>query len=82
MFPPLALVEAFITDDNGTPRVRRLHLIVVDLNRLPIPWKQDQEPYELRYVFGFAMDGTDLPCYFFSCIAGRVRDTVGQLLEI
>ena len=27
------------------------------------PWKQDQEPYELRYVFGYAMDGTDLPCY-------------------
>ena len=32
-------------------------------NTLPIPWKQDQEPYELRYVFGYAMDGTDLPCY-------------------
>ena len=90
VYPPLALVEAFITDDNSTPRVRRLHLIVVDLNRrrrlatrvsrqlskinvdecaaqcwntLPIPWKQDQETYELRYVFGYAMDGTDLPCY-------------------
>ena len=88
--PPLALVEVFITDDDSTPRVRRLHLIVVDLNRrrrlanrvsrqlsnikvdecatqcwktLPIPWKQDQEPYQLRYVFGYAMDGTDLPCY-------------------
>ena len=32
-------------------------------NTLPIPWKQDQETYELRYVFGYAMDGTDLPCY-------------------
>ena len=90
VYPPLALVEAFITDDDSTPRVRRLHLIVVDLNRrrrlatrvsrqlsrinvdecaaqcwntLPIPWKQDQETYELRYVFGYAMDGTDLPCY-------------------
>ena len=90
VYPPLALVEAFITDDDDTPRVRRLHLIVVDLTRrrrlatrvsrllsrisvddcaaqcwntLPIPWKQDQEPYELRYVFGYAMDGTDLPCY-------------------
>ena len=90
VYPPLALVEAFITDDDGTPRVRRLHLIVVDLNRrrrlanrisrqlsklnvddcaaqcwntLPIPWRQDQETYELRYVFGYAMDGTDLPCY-------------------
>ena len=88
--PPLALVEAFITDDDSTPRVRRLHLIVVDLNRrrrlanrvsrqlskikvdecatqcwntFPIPWKQDQETYQLRYVFGYAMDGTDLPCY-------------------
>ena len=29
--PPLALAEAFITDDDSTPRV--LHLIVVDLNR-------------------------------------------------
>ena len=90
VYPPLALVEAFITDDDSTPRVRRLHLIVVDLNRrrrlatrvsrqlskikvdecatqcwntLPIPWKQDQETYQLRYVFGYAMDGTDLPCY-------------------
>ena len=90
VYPPLALVEAFITDDDCTPRVRRLHLIVVDLNRrrrlanrvskhlskinvdecatqcwntLPIPWKQDQETYQLRYVFGYAMDGTDLPCY-------------------
>ena len=90
VYPPLALVEAFITDDDCTPRVRRLHLIVVDLNRrrrlatrvskqlskikvdecatqcwntLPIPWKQDQETYQLRYVFGYAMDGTELPCY-------------------
>ena len=90
VYPPLALVEAFITDDDSTPRVRRLHLIVVDLNRrrrlatrvsrqlskikvdecatqcwntFPIPWKQDQETYQLRYVFGYAMDGTDLPCY-------------------
>ena len=90
VYPPMALIEVFITDDDSTPRVRRLHLIVVDLNRrrrlaarvsrqlsklnvddcaaqcwntLPIPWKQDQEPYELRYVFGYAMDGTDLPCY-------------------
>ena len=90
VYPPLALVEAFITEDDDIPRARRLHLIVVDLTRrrrlstkvsrllsrinvddcaaqcwntLPIPWKQDQEPYELRYVFGYAMDGTDLPCY-------------------
>ena len=90
VYPPLAMVEAFITDDDSTPRVRRLHLIVVDLNRrrrlatrvsrqlskikvdecatqcwntLPIPWKQDQETYQLRYVFGYAMDGTDLLCY-------------------
>ena len=31
-------------------------------NTLSIPWKQDQEPYELQYVFRHAMDGT-LPCY-------------------
>ena len=90
VYPPLALVEAFITEDDSAPRVRRLHLIVVDLHRrrrlatrvnrqfskiqvdrcatqcwntLPIPWKQDQEAYQLRYVFGYAMDGTDLPCH-------------------
>eukprot|EP00434_Breviolum_minutum_P035286 symbB.v1.2.031227.t2/scaffold3601.1/size53442/2 len=90
VYPPLALVEAFITEDDSAPRVRRLHLIVVDLNRrrrlaarvkrqlskiqvdrcaaecwntLPIPWKQNQEAYQLRYVFGYAMDGSDLPCY-------------------
>ena len=31
--PPLALAEAFLTDDDHTPRVRRLHLIIVDLKR-------------------------------------------------
>ena len=90
VYPPLALVEAFITEEDSAPRVRRLHLMVVDLNRrrrlaarvmrqlsniqvdrcaaecwntLPIPWKQNQEAYQLRYVFGYAMDGSDLPCY-------------------
>ena len=32
-------------------------------NTLPIAWKQNQEAYQLRYVFGYAMDGSDLPCY-------------------
>ena len=32
MYPPMALSEVFVIDDS-TPRVRRLHLIVVDLNR-------------------------------------------------
>ena len=90
VYPPLALVEAFLTDDDHTPRVRRLHLIIVDLKRrrrlatrvskqllkvkvdecvaqcwntLPIPCKHDQAAYQLRYVFAYAMDGTDLPCY-------------------
>ena len=90
MYPPLALAEAFLTDDDHTPRVRRLHLIIVDLKRrrrlatrvskqllkvkvvecaaqcwntLPIPCKLDQATYQMRYVFAYAMDGTDLPCY-------------------
>ena len=90
VYPPLALVEAFLTDDDHTPRVRRLHLIIVDLKRrrrlatrvskqllkvkvvecaaqcwntLPIPCKHDQATYQMRYVFAYAMDGTDLPCY-------------------
>ena len=33
VYPPLALVEAFLTEDDRTPRVRRLHLIIVDLTR-------------------------------------------------
>ena len=33
------------------------------LNTLPIPWKPNQETYQLRYVFGYAMDNSDLPCY-------------------
>ena len=87
------LAEAFITEEDSTPRVRRLHLIVVDLHRrrrltdrvrrlfsdiqvdrcanecwntLPIPWKPNQEAYQLRYVFGYAMDGSDLPCYMLA----------------
>ena len=82
--------EAYITEEDNAPKVRRLHLIVVDLHRrrrmadrvlrllgdlqvdrcaemclhtLPIPWKQNQEAYQLRYVFGYAMEGRDLPCY-------------------
>ena len=89
MYPPLALVEAFLTDDDHTPRVRRLHLNIVDLKRrrrlanrvskqllkvrvdgcaaecwntLPLPCIH-QAAYQLRYVFAYAMDGTDLPCY-------------------
>eukprot|EP00434_Breviolum_minutum_P044207 symbB.v1.2.039461.t1/scaffold6579.1/size16916/1 len=90
VYPPLALVEAYITEEDSAPRVRRLHLMVVDLRRrrrmadrvlrllvhlqvdrcaeeclhtLPIPWKRNQEAYQLRYVFGYAMEGSDLPCY-------------------
>ena len=90
VFPSLALVEAYITEEDSAPRVRRLHLIIVDLHRrrrmanrvlrlladlhidrcageclntLPIPWKPNQEAYQLRYVFGYAMEGSDLPCY-------------------
>ena len=90
VYPPLALVEAYITEEDSAPRVRRLHLMVVDLHRrrrmadrvlrllvdlqvdrcaeeclhtLPIPWKRNQEAYQLRYVFGYAMEGSDLPCY-------------------
>ena len=90
VYPPLALAEAFITEEDSAPRVRRLHLMVVDLHRrrrmadrvlrllsdiqvdrcadecwntLPIPWKRHQEAYQLRYVFGYGMDGSDLPCY-------------------
>ena len=90
VYPPVALVEAYITAEDSAPRVRRLHLIVVDLHRrrrmvdrvlrllvdlqvdrcaeecrdtLPILWKRNQEAYQLRYVFGHAMEGSDLPCY-------------------
>lgn len=90
VYPPLALVEAFITDDDRTPRARRLHLIIVDLNRrrrlatrvnkmlwslqvhetvdqclntFPVPCRHGQDEYQLRYVFAYAMDGMDLPCY-------------------
>ena len=89
VYPPLALVEAYITEEDSAPRVRRLHLIIVDLHRrrrmasrvlrlladlhvdrcageclntLPIPWKPNQEAYQLRYVFGYAIEGSDLPC--------------------
>ena len=33
VYPPLALVEAYITEEDSVPRVRRLHLITVDLHR-------------------------------------------------
>ena len=33
VYPPLALAETFITEEDSAPRVRRLHLMVVDLHR-------------------------------------------------
>ena len=33
VYPPLALVEAYITEEDSASKVRRLHLIVVDLHR-------------------------------------------------
>ena len=33
VYPPLALAEAYITEEDSAPRVRRLHLMVVDLHR-------------------------------------------------
>ena len=92
VYPPLALAEAFITEEDSAPRVRRLHLMVVDLHRrwwmadrvlrllsdiqvdscadecwntLPIPWKRNQEAYQLRYVFGYGMDGSTFRATFF-----------------
>eukprot|EP00434_Breviolum_minutum_P046313 symbB.v1.2.041809.t1/scaffold8669.1/size8008/1 len=32
VYPPLALVEAYITEEDSAPKVRRQHLIVVDLH--------------------------------------------------
>eukprot|EP00434_Breviolum_minutum_P029069 symbB.v1.2.025714.t1/scaffold2509.1/size77380/1 len=57
-------------------------------NTHPIPWKRNQEAYQLRYVFGYAMDGSDLPCYIlwptrtveqsFWCIDARMHFKVGN----
>ena len=33
VYPPLAVVEAYIAEEDSAPRVQRLHLIVVDLHR-------------------------------------------------
>ena len=33
VYSPLALAEAFITEEDSAPRVRRFHLMVVDLHR-------------------------------------------------
>ena len=70
VYPPMSLIEAYITEDDSAPRVRRLHLIVVDLHRrrrmAGRVWRvlsNLQIDHQLRYVFGYAMDGSDLPCY-------------------
>ena len=109
VYPPLALVEAFITEDDDTPRVRRLHLIVVDLTRrrrlstrvirllsrinvddcaaqcwntLPIPWKQDQEPYDpMSYDMSSGMLWMALTCRAtFSGRCGRRIILFGVLM--
>ena len=54
---------------NGGQSVRLLVDLQVNrcaeecLHTLPIPWKQNQEAHQLRYVFGYAMEGSDLLCY-------------------
>ena len=86
----MALAEAYKTHEDPILRVRRLHLIIVDLKRrkrlcssvgkrfrgldvsrvsrlclntLPVAYKEGVKDYQLRYAFGYALDGEDLPCY-------------------
>ena len=90
VYPPMALAEAYKTHEDPILRVRRLHLIIVDLKRrkrlcssvgkrfrgldvsrvsrlclntLPVAYKEGMKDYQLRYAFGYALDGEDLPCY-------------------
>ena len=37
------------------------------LHMLPIPWKQDQDAYQLRYVFSYAMDRRPSMLHFMAC---------------
>ena len=106
VYPPLALVEAYITEEDSAPKVRRLHLIVVDLHRrrrmadrvlrllvdlqvdrcaeeclhtLPIPWKLNHEAYQLRYVFGYAMEGVTSRAISFGR-SGQQNNPSGALM--
>ena len=90
VYPPVALAEIYCEDSLPSTRIRRLHLIVVDLDRsrnvskrvygqfqearlsaaceecfntLPVPTIDPECPYRCRYVYGYGIDGSDLPSY-------------------
>ena len=44
-------------------RPSRIVAVTREGNTLPIPCKHDQATCQMRYVFAYAMDGTDLPRY-------------------
>ena len=90
VYPPVALAEIYCEGSRPLTRIRRLHLIVVDLDRsqnvskrvygqfqevhlsaelkecfntLPVPTTDPECPYRCRYVYGYGIDGSDLPSY-------------------
>ena len=88
VYPPVALAEIYCEDSRPLTRIRRLHLIVVDLDRsrnvskrvygqfqeahlsaefeecfMPVPTTDPECPYRCRYVYGYGIDGSDLPSY-------------------
>ena len=90
VYPPVAFAEIYCEAPRFQPKIRRLHLIVVDLyrsrnvgkdvywqlqrvqvsaryeecfNTLPVPSAESNCPYRCKYVYGYAVDGSDRPSY-------------------
>ena len=90
VYPPVAFAEIYCEAPRSQRKIRRLHLIVIDLDRtrnvgkdvywqlqrvhvsaryeecfntLPVPSAESNCPYRCKYVYGYAVDGSDRPSY-------------------
>ena len=69
VYPPIAFAEIYRNDASTLTKIRRLHLLVVDLERtkcfntLPVPIADAESPLRSRYVYGYGVDGSDRPSY-------------------
>ena len=91
-YPPVALAEIYQEYKSPLTKIRRLHLMVVDLgmnchippdlagclNTLPVPISRKDCPFKARFVFAYGVDNSDKPSY----LLWPIRGVNGQFLLV